>query len=290
MLSPAEPFKRPISLNPPLGLADRAIANVRARFAEWKHYPSEANWRGLEAIARTFEAMANGDAKTTTYLSSEPPGTGKTTMLVECLVELATNPKYRGVGAVIFLNTLDAIETLVKELRRRGVAQEQIAIEIGKGDEQDRIRQLGRGEFRTKRNGDEEWKSEHEDAQILVCTQQKLLSIVRAGRRDFETFWRCFPGLAFKRSPAGEITGVEWVPGYPRAVRIWDEAILPAESLVTTTPEIVEFITGGELGGLSTDHSRKNRITRSQNRREITTPSTAMITDHHYTDRGGSPT
>ncbi len=210
------------------GLTDRTIAALRERFAGWGHHPSPENWRALRAIAATIEAMADGKATDATYLSSAPVGAGKTETICEALVQLVADPRYEGVGCIVFLAQVDHVKDLAEKLLARGISQEDIAIEIGMREEKNNeIRALGRGYYRIiskgKREGQLKWESEHREARVIVSTQAMLLNMVRMGwLHDYERIWH--------------------YQEKPRAVRIWDEAILPAEAAVATEDSIEAFI------------------------------------------------
>jgi hypothetical protein len=185
-------------------LTDEIIAGVKRRFAEYGHSPSPQHWSGLEAIAANIEAQASGTAAPNFYLSSLPTGMGKTTVLIESLRALVGRPEFEDVGAVIFVNQLEQISRLIEE---SGLDEHQYAVRTGKQNEE--LNALGNEDPR--------------EAQVLFTTQQKLPHLLR--------FQKDFPEISFFQ-----------FRGTPRGVRIWDEAILPAEPLTLTADEIKDLV------------------------------------------------
>lgn len=196
----------------------RVEGALRDRFADCEHSPSEEIMDGLLSIADTIELMAKGEAERITYLSESPVGAGKTTTVIESIVQLMKDPQHRDCGIIVFLHTKDQIRNLAERLREAGISRSELAIEVGTDPENDYLRQLGRGHFNTKRK----WVSEQSEARIVIATQAKLLYLVRSRYVfDFDNLWR--------------------YQGEPRRVRIWDEALLPAEPVVATLEEVRIF-------------------------------------------------
>ncbi len=211
-----DPIQHPIrsSLEVETGqpsLTSRTIAALRERFAAFGHCPSQDHWEGLIEIAQIIEAQARGTAPAEFFYSALPTGMGKTSVVVESVRHLLADPAYSEVGVVIFVNQLDQIKRLIEEI---GLERHQFAVETGKDNVE--LNALGRGKW--TQSG--KWKSEHQEAQVLFTTQQKLMQVLKF-QKDFESFWQ------FR--------------GQPRRVRVWDEAILPADPIVIPTQEIVAF-------------------------------------------------
>jgi hypothetical protein len=209
-----------IRLDAPQGpdmLASRIMKGVRAKFVEYDHHPSQSHFDGLEQIAIAIQMMADGDPRLpkTFILSSLPTGMGKTTVMVEGVKAILGDPARAHVGIVIFVNQLDQIRTLIEKM---GLTNEQFAVRTGK-DNKD-LNELGLTSLMTTKK---DKKAAHRHAQVLFTTQQKFLHVAR------------YQGN-FARSPFfqyGDVT---------RQVRIWDEAILPAEPVVLTVKEIKEYV------------------------------------------------
>jgi hypothetical protein len=183
-------------------LADPIMVGVEQRFLQYGHRPSRRHWKGLRAIAETIEPQAVGTAKPKFYLSSLPTGMGKTTVVAEGVRALVSDPAYERVGAVLFVNQLNQIPRLIEETRLR---EDQFPVRTGVGNVE--LNSLGRGD--------------HANAQVLFTTQQKLPHLLRYKKNFSE-----IPFFKYQ--------------GSPRRVRIWDEAILPAEPLTLKAREIEE--------------------------------------------------
>jgi len=183
-------------------LTDQIMVGVERRFLKYGHRPSPTHWKGLREIAATIEAQAVGAAEPKFYLSSLPTGMGKTTVVAESVKTLVSNPAYVGVGVVVFVNQLDQIPRLILEME---LNDDQFAVRTGVVNES--LNELG--------------LNDHANAQVLFTTQQKLPHLLRY-RKNFSEM----PFFKFR--------------GAPRQVRIWDEAILPAEPLTFTVKQFEE--------------------------------------------------
>ena len=183
-------------------LTDQIMAGLERRFLQYGHRPSPAHWKGLRAIAETIEAQASGIAAPNFLLSALPTGMGKTTAVVESVKALVSRLDYADVGVVIFVNQLDQIRRLIDEME---LAKELYSVRTGR--ENVELNELGR--------------SDHANAQVLFTTQQKLPHLLR-----YQKNFPDIPLFKFK--------------GAPRRVRIWDEAILPAEPLTFTVKQFEE--------------------------------------------------
>ena len=212
--------RKPIPALPPIrleartpSLSDRVIAALRERFASYGHFPSEDHWKGLSAVAQAIEDMAEGRAEREYSYSSLATGMGKTSVLLESIRQMRKDPAYAEVGIVVFCSRLDQIERMIAEL---DLPREEFAVETGQANTD--LNQRGRGRF--NRNG--KWVSEHQQAPILLTTQAKLLTVSALRiSNEFESFWR--------------------FNNRSRQVRVWDEAVMPAEPLVLTPTQILEF-------------------------------------------------
>ncbi|MDX8500146.1 hypothetical protein RFM99_17190 [Mesorhizobium sp. VK4C] len=159
---------------------------------EYKHDPNADQWKGLKEIAKVYEQMAEGRADKAFYLSSLPTGMGKTTVAVQSTKALLADPEFNDVGVIYFLSRLEEIERLVTEM---GLKPETFAVLTS----DETLNALG--------------NPVHEKARVLFTTQQRLENYSK-GKAAFADMKE----LRYK--------------GKPRAVRVWDEAILP--SLVLT--------------------------------------------------------
>ncbi len=183
-------------------LTDRIMVGLERRFLQYGHRPSPAHWKGLRAIAATIEAQALGTAEPKFYLSSLPTGMGKTTTVAEAVKALVSDPTCKQIGVVLFVNQLNQIPRLIGEME---LNDDQFAVRTGVDNEN--LNALG--------------LNDHANAQVLFTTQQKLPHLLRY-RKNFSEM----PFFKFR--------------GAPRQVRIWDEAILPAEPLTFTVKQFEE--------------------------------------------------
>ena len=187
---------------PDNSLTDQIMVGLNRRFLEYGHRPSPTHWDGLRAIAATIEAQALGTAEPKFYLSSLPTGMGKTTAVAEGVKALVSNPAYADVGVVVFVNQLDQIRRLIGDM---DLSDEQYSVRTGIANSD--LNALGR--------------DDHANAQVLFTTQQKLPHLLR--------YQKNFPDIAFFK-----------FRGASRRVRIWDEAILPADPLTFTSKQFEE--------------------------------------------------
>ncbi|WP_271893848.1 hypothetical protein [Candidatus Phyllobacterium onerii] len=192
--------------------ASNVEAAMRKNFEEWGHAPSEKHWIGLRAIIQIIEAMALGVAIPKYYLSGLPTGIGKTTTLIECTKELIRIGETTGnpVGILILTNTLDQIPVLIEAM---GLQDYQYAVRTGAKNTDLNSRGVGLDTL--------EDDARHMRAQVLFTTQQKLHAV--ASKTDIPSF-KNMPNFKFQRQP--------------RAVRVWDEAIIPALPHVVTAYDI----------------------------------------------------
>lgn len=197
-IAPTEPSDVPETITlekepNPEDLADRCMVAVKERFTSYGHSPSDEMYAGLWEIAKAIQAMADGTPLPDFLVSFLPPGTGKTTVVIEAVKHLCKMPGYDSVGVIIFLERLEEIRKLVQEM---GLSEDDYAVIVSKGKEENK---LGRQDDKTH-------------ARVIFTTQMGLE-------------YRGKDGKAFK-----DMTALHYM-GKPRIVRVWDEAILPSVSL-----------------------------------------------------------
>jgi hypothetical protein len=171
----------------------------------------------IEQIAIAIQMMADGSTELPSLflLSTLPTGAGKTTLMVEAVKAIVADPVCTRVGIVIFVNYLKQIPILVKEM---GLSNEQFAVRTGKKNRE--CNELGRTSLMTTIR---DKKRAHQTAQVLFTTHAKVRAVAAHQRN-------------YVNSPFFQFNGA------PRQVRIWDEAILPADPIVLTTNEVGEFV------------------------------------------------
>jgi len=148
-------------------------------------------WVGIAALVDALEQMANGTLRPLPHLSPLDPGVGKTEAVVEFIRSLLSSRYHRDVGVLICVSRLEEIKTLIEKMQ---LAKEDVAVYTTDGD--------------TNALGSEDI----DNAQVLFTTQQMVDS-------------RLSDGKAF------EDLSLLHFRGKPRQVKIWDEAMLPAEEL-----------------------------------------------------------
>lgn len=185
---------------------------LRQRFERNDHFPSDAHWKDLRELIQTIEDMALGIAARKYHLFDLPTGMGKTSTLIETTRELIRIGEETGdpVGILILTNTLEQIPILIQEM---GLRDDQFAVRTGKDNT--KLNALGAGEDTFDGEG------RHSNAQVLFTTQQKLLAIT--SRTQMPSFNTMYTFTYHEK---------------PRAVRIWDEAILPAQPHTLTADDI----------------------------------------------------
>ena len=101
------------------GLAQKTIEAVRQRFEGYKdHAPADEYYSELEQIATVIQGMA--DAKSSLeskyYVSTLPPGIGKTTTVEEAMRLIVSDPASGGVGVILFIERVAEIAKIVDSL------------------------------------------------------------------------------------------------------------------------------------------------------------------------------
>lgn len=192
----------------PNSLAATARAGVVNFFeTETAHKPTTAMLEALYDVARVIEDMADGDCDPLFYLSSIDPGVGKTTALQHSLMALIKSPKHQHVGALVCVSRLNEIPKIAS---KAGLEDHQYAVFTSVGEKNKEYNDAGLGRDRT------------DDARILFTTQQMVESRCASGRlfQDIEEFH---------------------YKGEPRAVRVWDEAFLPAQALTVNRSMVLRL-------------------------------------------------
>jgi hypothetical protein len=172
-------------------LTDQTISALRSKFLEYDHAPSEAMWVGISSLVDALESMAKDTLAPLPYLSPLDPGVGKTEAVVEFIRTLLGSRLHRDIGVLICVSRLEEIATLINKMQ---LAKHHVAVYTTDGD----TNALGSHDV--------------DKARVLFITQQMVDS-------------RLSDGKAFK-----DLSLLHF-RGKPRRVKIWDEAMLPAEEL-----------------------------------------------------------
>ncbi len=172
-------------------LTDQTLSALRAAFAQYGHKPSEAMWVGIRGLVDALERMANGTLDRLPHLSPLDPGVGKTECVIHFVRNLIASPSHSHVGILICVSHLKEIGTLARRMR---LNENDVAV------------------YTTDEETNAFGCKDIDKARVLFVTQQMVNSRLSDGKpfRDLSLFH-------FK--------------GKPRQVKIWDEALLPAEEL-----------------------------------------------------------
>jgi hypothetical protein len=175
-----------------LSLADQTITRLRGYFDAKGQRPSDEMWTALTDLASKLEAMANGTCEPKFFLSSLDPGVGKTQTVTHFLKSLTSSLDHLDVGVLICVSRLDEIDRFVEEM-------ELSRIEYAVLTSDEKRNKLGIGSALSNK------------ARVLFTTQQMVER--RGAGRDFD-----------------DMRELQFF-GRPRQVRIWDESILPGQTV-----------------------------------------------------------
>lgn len=182
-------------------LADATTTSLLEDLTRWGGPLSPGVEKALRCLVEMMVAMAEGTAPPSFYLSSLDPGVGKTTTLVHFVRALLRSEEHEDVAVLVGLSRLDEIKRLVDEI---GLASEDFAVFTGKGNKVN-----------------DESSTPPDQARILFTTQSMIKSRCRSGSfRD---------------------AGVFHYHGEVRAVRIWDEEMVPGEVVAITTDQLASL-------------------------------------------------
>lgn len=231
----------------PGDLAERIIANAVSELSSYGRHLRHQDLISLSAVAQTVEAMTLGTAHPKLYLSTQPTGWGKTTILVATVKAILDDPTLAHVGIVVMVNTLDQIDALIERMNLR---EQKYAVRAGK-DEKDLNNKGLTGLCRTK--GAKEIA--HRYAPVLFTTQQKLSKALVPHQNDFEHM--SFFDYCGAATP-NEIEALKRKNscGQKRQVRLWDEAYLPIDPVTIGLDEIARFV--DRLSFLGQDRAAAN--------------------------------
>ena len=184
-------------------LSSQTIINLDSYFQhETNHRPTIAMMSALKDAAQVIEDMANDECEPSFFLSSVDPGVGKTSMLEQSLYSLLYSPKHKDVGVLVCVSRLEEITKIVSQSSLLDSMFSAFTSDIN-------VNKLGRG------------MDEVDKARVLFTTQQMVSS-------------RC-DGKSFS-----DVSEFHY-KGKPRAVRVWDEAMLPGETLTLNRSLLMEL-------------------------------------------------
>lgn len=201
-------------------VVEQTTGAIEQYFRDKTNRPSEKQMEGHRQIIKVMEAMAflphltpeqratfnahYPDFDRYFYASFMSPGSGKTTSVVQTIRVIMSIPKYDPLSFIIFLERLDEIERLVKEI---GLPNTDYAVITS--------------DAKLNAMGSPNW----DVARVLFTTHAQLRVRSDKGQARF-TEMRDF-----------------FYNGKPRAVRIYDEACLPFLSLTLDGDQIFALVT-----------------------------------------------
>jgi hypothetical protein len=185
------------------------MAAVRGRFAKYGHDPAPRQLVGLRQIVVAMQRMADAglyDLSRFFYLSSLPPGIGKTVTMTETIWELLRRPQYQHVGAIVFLFQLEEIANLIGAM---GLEPDDYSIVVSP--------ESGK-QFDTLGNP-------HPDAARVIFTTQAQL------QNRSVNYYVQFNKLSDF-----------YYRGMARQVRLWDESIVPSAVFTLEEDQIIGML------------------------------------------------
>ena len=199
---PYEPLYRKCTSYGSGDLADATTSSLLDELARLGGGPTQQDVAtALRELVVTMTAMAEGTAPPGFFLSSLDPGVGKTTSLIYFVKHLLGSEQHGDVSVLLCFPRLDEIARLVEEM---GLDEADYAVFTGKDDAVN-------------------WKTStpHGQARILFTTHNMVKS--RCRDRSFKD------------------TAVFHYQGRPRAVRVWDEGMLPGEVVYLDTDKLASL-------------------------------------------------
>lgn len=183
-------------------LSTRVVAGILRNLDRNGNYRSPGMQADMYKTASLMDRMINGDLERKYWVCDLPTGTGKTTLITSYCGYLAE--RLKDDGALICVPTLEEIRELTKRLvDTYGVQKSNIFIYTSDAE----INALGCGE------------ALGQQAQICITTQQmidsRIINVLSFNALDIFKF-----------------------KGRPRALRLWDEAILPWKEFALTVDDI----------------------------------------------------
>jgi hypothetical protein len=207
------------------GLADRITDEAVRQLTAWGSELSEDHLRGVREPCRLIAEMAYAVAIPEIALSSMSTGMGKSEIAAAAGRVLTSTPELATVGMLYAASTKRDLESMIERMGFNLGPDARYAVYTGKDNVE--LNALGLGYER--RN----------EAQVLFTTQAKLLHLSRFR-----------PNFAYNEN--------FHYNGAPRKVRIWDESILPIDTL-TLSPDQLELVAGWLFANGQDEHAQLTR-------------------------------
>ena len=192
------------------------------QLSEWGSSPSVEHVRGIEDAAQFIAKMASGTAPRVIAISSMSTGMGEVAATTGKV--LTSNATYADVGMLVFISTKRDLESMIERMGFTLGPDPRYAVRTGKKNVE--LNSLGVGAEPGAQN----------NAQVLFTTQAKFIYQSRY-RKNFERdpFWH--------------------YRDKPRPVRIWDESIVPVDTMMLSAAQLAEL--SAELWNRGEDDAAK---------------------------------
>jgi hypothetical protein len=201
-------------------LSDRIVVDASAELKGWKHPLRPEDCAALKAAADNITRQAGvapsraGILPPHVFVSSQPTGWGKSTVVCAAVRQIIADPTLEHVGVLVMVSALEQIPVLIDRMR---LLDHQFAVRTSRAD----LNALGVGPD-IKRRGEPTIRT-HLNAQVLFIAQQKFPKLVENLQKDF-----------------GKMDYFKY-RGSTRRVKLWDEAYLPMEGVSLTLGDIAGF-------------------------------------------------
>jgi hypothetical protein len=183
-------------------LATAALEDLSATFLASGNAPSRQQWAALTDLMVHYAKAADGTLPPALYLSTLPPGTGKSLTIQSFARTLAADPRYTNVGILIAVNRIEEVQDMATALQS---ARDRVCIIVAQTTKNASVLALGD-------------HAEADQAQIVISTQASLRCSLQG--REFANVSRY------------------WFHGRQRAVVIHDEALAFNRPIVLNGDEI----------------------------------------------------
>lgn len=186
-------------------LLELARSILEKSFKGFNHQPNSDQLKALDDVLLHLCMMAEGKLEKKYYISSLDPGVGKTQAVISFLKALTSSQYHGGVGVIVGVSKKNEITAIINGLNSLKISKNQYAVLVSDYLNSNlELRSIG--------------SSTPEKAQILLTTHQMISH-------------RCL-GVGFESVSAFQFNGS------PRAIRIWDESLLPAEQASLSSDDI----------------------------------------------------
>lgn len=192
-------FDDPLAPDGGVVLAEKAFKDLKSTLSSYSSSLSPDAERALSAVLTTMESGLRGELASSFYLSAIDPGTGKSLAVAMFLRAYKDAGFLPANGVLVLVSRLAEIETY---LAAAGLDRDEVAVLTGEPT----LNALGAPE------------ALHDRAPVMFTTQQRLAA------RGAKATMSALPAFFYR--------------GAPRALRIWDESILPGAQQVVKVDDL----------------------------------------------------